>query len=133
MRTSCTLGRYTGTLSNSYSISSHHFKCHLQQKIKKTKKLWQERSGKTVMGDYQEKHNNKGELLCKLKSLPSSLIRVSRGLDVPSSWYTEGDTQMQLSLVNTNVSFKSITSTWFSELCPYLFFCFCFFLITSSE
>lgn len=95
-------------------------------KDKKNKKLWQERSGKTVMGDYQEKHNNKGELLCKLKSLPSSLIRVSRGLDVPSSWYTEGDTQMQLSLVNTNVSFKSITSTWFSELCPYLFFGFFF-------
>ena len=64
-------------------------------------------------------------MLCIFKLLPSPLIRVSRHLvillSVPG---TERETpfQMEISLINVNVSYKRVTSTRFSEL--FLVCCF---------
>lgn len=56
-------------------------------------------------------------MLGRFKSWLSSLIRVS-------SWYREGYThlQMEISLININVSYKRIKSTQFSELLLCLLF-----------
>lgn len=91
MHTSCILGKYAGKLNNSCSVSSHHFKWYLQLKIKKKivwGKEWEASYGR-LSGKTQQKRVS---LLCQLKSCPSPLIRVSRDLVIPSSWYTEGDT-----------------------------------------
>lgn len=58
-------------------------------------------------------------LLCKFKSLPSPLLRVSRGLESSSSWSTKGDTLTNGdSLVNVNVSSEKATSTWVFRASP---------------
>lgn len=56
-------------------------------------------------------------LLSRFRSLPSPLIRVQRFGHPPLSG-TERDTllQMEISLININVPYKTVVSTWFSEL-----------------
>lgn len=58
----------------------------------------------------------KGRVVTQFKSLPSPFVRLSREV-VPYLPTTERETplQMEISLINVNVSYKRVTSTPFSE------------------
>ena len=121
MDPSCIHGRDPGKLSNSQKCPSHHLKYRSQLKTKE--RCWGE-------GASYGRFSGKAQWtrLCRFRSLPSPLIRVSRGLESPLSSKslpgTERETplQMEISLVNVNVSYKRVTSTQLSELFPCLLF-----------
>ena len=92
------------------------------------KRWWWGRGTQPVMIGFHEEHTKQRQwLLCRFKSLPSPLIRISRfdHLFLPSI-EREIPLQMEISLVNINVSYKRVPPTWFSEL----LLC-CFLKITS--
>lgn len=71
---------------------------------------------------YQEKHSKTKVRFYADLPLPAALIRVSRN-SAFFTWYREGDPlQMEILVINVNVSYRKVTSAWFSELLPCLLF-----------